>query len=83
MSLKKLKQEFLNFVEQLIKENPDRAKELMTENVIAYLNILKDTKNDKPVLTENGQLVLKFLQEHYETRCWKAKDLAEQIGISS
>ena len=79
----RLKQEFLNFVETLIKENPDRAKELMTDNVIAYLNILKEVKDEKPVLTDNGKLILKYMQEHQDVRCWKAKDLAEQMGISS
>lgn len=55
----------------------------MTDNVIAYLNILKEVKDEKPVLTENGKLILKYMQEHQDVRCWKAKDLAEQMGISS
>ena len=55
----------------------------MTDNVIAYLNILKEVKDEKPVLTENGKLILKYMQEHSDVRCWKAKDLAEQMGISS
>ena len=55
----------------------------MTDNVIAYLNILKEVKDEKPVLTENGKLILKYLQEHQDVRCWKAKDLADQMGISS
>ena len=78
-----MKQEFLNFVEALIKENPEKAKELMTENVVAYLNILKEIKDEKPELTENGKLVLKYMQENQDVRCWKAKDLAERMGISS
>ena len=55
----------------------------MTDNVIAYLNILKEVKDEKPVLTDNGKLILKYMQEHQDVRCWKAKDLAEQMGISS
>ncbi len=55
----------------------------MTENVIAYLNILKEVKDEKPILTDNGKIILQYLQEHVDIRCWKAKDLAEQIGISS
>jgi len=43
-----LKQEFLNFVETLINENPTRAQELMTDDVIAYLNIFKEIKDEKP-----------------------------------
>ena len=78
-----MKQEFLNFIETLIKENPDRANELMTENVKAYLDILKEVKDEKPILTDNGKLLLKYLQDNSDVKCWKAKDLAEQIGISS
>ena len=55
----------------------------MTENVIAYLNILKEVKDEKPVLTENGKIILQYLQENANIRCWKAKDIAERIGISS
>ena len=55
----------------------------MTENVVAYLNILKEIKDEKPELTENGKLVLKYMQEHVDIRCWKAKDLADQMNISS
>ena len=55
----------------------------MTENVVAYLNILKEVKDEKPELTENGKVILNYMQEHKDVRCWKAKDLAEQIGISS
>lgn len=63
--------------------NPKLTEELMTENVKAYLGILKDIKSEKPDLTENGKLILKYLQEHQDIKCWKAKDLADQIGISS
>ena len=35
----------------------------MTENVIAYLNILKEIKDEKPELTENGKIILKYMQE--------------------
>ena len=44
---------------------------------------MREEKNEKSELTENGKLILAYLQEHQETRLWKAKDLAEQMGISS
>ena len=37
-----MKQEFLNFINELIKLNPDKANELMTENVKAYLDMLRE-----------------------------------------
>ena len=78
-----MKQEFLNFVKQLMEANPELTDKLMTENIKAYLDILKEVKDEKPVLTENGKLILKYLQDHQDIRLWKAKDIAEQMGISS
>ena len=78
-----MKEEFLNFINELMKASPKLVDELMTENIQAYLDILKDTKKEKPVLTENGKLILKYLQENLNLKCWKAKDLADLIGISS
>jgi len=67
----------------LIKENPEKANELMTDNIVAYLNILKEDKNKKPVITQNGIPILKYLQEHQDIIMWKAKELADAIGVSS
>ncbi len=78
-----MKNEFLNFVETLMKENPDKTNELMTDNIMAYLNILKEVKEDKPIITENGIKILAFLQENKDVKCWKAKDIADGMGISS
>ena len=77
-----MKQEFLNFVESLMKANPELTNQLMTENIQAYLNILHDVKDEKPILTENGRLVLKYLQEHLDVKAWKAKEIAEQYGMT-
>ena len=79
-----MKQEFLNFVDELMKANPELTEKLMTENISAYIQIMREDKSEKPELTENGRLVLKYLQEHQDTKLWKSKDLAGQMGdISS
>ena len=62
---------------------PDVAEQLMTDNVKAYIDILKDVKDEKPVVTENGQQILKYLQENPDVRTWKAKDLADKMGLMS
>ena len=36
-----MKQEFLNFVNELMKANPELTNKLMTDNIKAYLDILK------------------------------------------
>ena len=64
-------------------ENPDKANELMTDNIKAYLDILRDEKEEKPILTEKGAALLDFLQRNSDVKTWKAKDLAEAMGISS
>ena len=78
-----MKKEFLDFVNELMKANPELTEKLMTDEIHAYLDIFKDAKDDKPVLTENGRLILGYLQDHPETHLWKAKDVADQLGISS
>ena len=78
-----MKKEFLDFLNALIAAAPDVAKELMTDNVKQYIDILMDTTNDKPDLTDNGKLVLKFLQDNKDTTSWKSKDIAEGLFISS
>lgn len=78
-----MKQEFLDFINKLMNANPDLTAKLMTENVKAYLDILTETKDEKPLLTENGKLILKHLQNNSDIKCWKSRDIAEQVGISS
>ena len=74
-----LKQDFVSYVESNFKTNP------MPENLIEYWEKFKgNSTGDKPPFTENGKLILKFLQEHYtENNAWKSKDIAEQLFVSS
>ena len=77
-----MKKEFIDFVNALIAAAPDVAEKLMTENVKAYIDALTDKKNEKPDLTDNGKLVLKWLQ-NAEPGVYKAKDVAEGLFVSS
>lgn len=63
--------------------NPELTNQIMTENIQAYLNILKEDKMEKEELTENGKIILNYLQLNQNIKLWKARDIAEQIGISS
>ena len=78
-----MKEQFLNFVNELMKANPELTRKMMNDDVQAYLNMLNDVKDEKPVLTENGKLLLRYLQEHSDIRTWKAKDVADRLGVSS
>ena len=78
-----MKQEFLNFINSLMEANPELTNQIMTEDIQAYLNILKEDKMEKEELTENGKIILNYLQLNQNVKLWKARDIAEQIGISS
>ena len=74
-----LKQEFIDYVENGCVMNP------MPDRLIPYWEKFKGSvdKGDKPLFTENGKLILTFLQEHPEVELWKAKEIAEGMFISS
>ena len=79
----KLKQEFIEFLNALMAAAPNIVEEKMTPNIQAYINALQDNKIDKPVLTDNGKLILSYLQQHPDKIMLKAKDIAEDLYISS
>ena len=77
-----MKQEFIDFLNALIAAAPEVAEDKMTENVKAYIDALTDKKAEKPILTDNGKMVLKHLQI-VEPKLYKAKDIAEGLFVAS
>ena len=77
-----MKQEFINFLNALMEASPDLVNEIMTDNIRAYIEALMDTKNDKPVLTDNGKVILDYMQK-CDVPMLKARDIAEGLFISS
>ena len=54
------------------------------EDVCMYWEALKGkAETEKPMFTNNGKLILKYMQQHLETPMWKAKEIAEGLFISS
>ena len=86
MSLKNIimskKQEFIKYVNELITAAPGVQP---NEDASLYWSAFcgLDENGEKPLFTDNGKLILKFLQEHQETPMWKARDIAEGLFISS
>lgn len=74
-----LKQDFISYVESNFNANP------MPENLIEYWDKFKggSSGGEKPQFTENGKKILTFLQQHTDTKTWKAKDIAEGMFIAS
>ena len=76
------KQEFISFIEKVLNEHNIHE---LPENVQTYWDAFRETndKSEKPLFTDNGKMILKYLQEHPETTTWKARDIAEGLFISS
>ena len=76
------KQEFIKYVNELIIAAPDVEP---NEDAKLYWDAFcgLDENGEKPMFTDNGKLILKYLQEHQETPMWKARDIAEGLFISS
>ena len=76
------KQEFIKYVNELITAAPAVQP---NEDAKLYWDAFcgLDENGEKPLFTDNGKLILKFLQEHPETAMWKARDIAEGLFISS
>lgn len=84
------KEIFLSYIDKLIDNDIDEKifksyNEEEQQAISSYLNALVETdtsKPDKPALTDNGKLILQFLQGEDE-KFFKAKDIADSIAVSS
>ena len=74
------KQDFVEFIRPYVEENLENMNENCKNYWIAFS--IKEEK-EKPLFTDNGKIILKFLQENNEIETWKSKDIADNIGISS
>lgn len=78
------KQDFINMVEELL-EFPGTGL-IPTEDALAYFDAFKnDNKAEKPQFTDNGKLILKYMQEDQEKtqNMFKAREIGEGIFIPS
>lgn len=77
-----MKQEFLNFLNLLMEAASDVVEKNMTDDIKAYISALSETAKEKPVLTDNGKIVLAYMQQT-QLPIYKSRDIAEALGISS
>ena len=77
-----MKQEFIDFIEDLMKK-ANVSEDDLSENVKAFLDIIKGDalKSEKPIITDNGKLILAHLQKNPEPQ--KSRTMADAMGISS
>lgn len=74
------KEQFIKEVGELIKNKP------LSADAMDYFNGLQVTGDSgKPKFTENGKLVLQYMQQNKDNynNLFKAKDIGEGMGISS
>lgn len=79
------REEFLVWIDELIKNQKDDSTVPMNDSVKAYLDAIRDdsvSDSDKPQFTENGKAILMQLQSMPDGM-YKAKDIAEGMGIAS
>lgn len=74
------KSEFIKYVESLIDGNPI---EMSNEAQLYWEAFKGQGDTEKPILTDNGKIVLKYMQDNTDIPMFKAKDIAEGLGLSS
>ena len=78
------KQEFIKYVDDLMDYTRKMDIPPMNEEAQMYWEAFTSQKEvDKPIFTDNGKLIVKFLQDNPEVPMWKARDIAEGLFISS
>lgn len=76
------KSAFVNFVNDHLFADLDTS--VIDPEVVAYWEALRNNNDAKSVaFTDNGKLILKFLQDNQETESWKSKDIAEGLFVGS
>lgn len=79
-----MKQNFIDFIKALMDAAPEVTSNLMTEEIQTYLDALFEVKDEKPVLTDNGKLILQYMQKEQDNMSnFKARDIGEGLFISS
>lgn len=76
------KAEFIEWVESLINGQEEPIEP--SENARIYWEAFKSKEEtEKPLFTDNGKLILKYLQDNPDIEMAKAKDIGEGLFISS
>lgn len=79
-----MKEDFVKFLEKLMDANPELTESMMNENIKTYIDVLtKGETKDKPLFSDNGLVVFKFMRENKETTAWPAKAIAAEVNLTS
>ena len=76
------KEKFVKAVQEALFDKVDLTE--MDPDVVAYWEAFKGKEEaDKPMFTDNGKIILKYLQDNPDIISAKAKDIGEGLFISS
>lgn len=77
-----MKEEFLNFLDELMSIDETKTNELMTDNIQAYIKVLREGDvSTKPEITDKGKVILAYLKDI--TVPMKSVDIANGMGVAS
>jgi DNA-binding MarR family transcriptional regulator len=77
------KQKFISFINDLINDN-NIDLNLVDPDIATYWETFTAIEEkEKPMFTDNGKLILKYLQDNQGTQLWKSRDIAEGLFVSS
>lgn len=74
------KQSFINEMQSLI--NSVNYEWQSEEAKIYWEALSSQYEAEKPTFTDNGKLILKYMQDNQEIEHWKARDIGEGMFIS-
>ena len=76
------KEAFINDITRLLEDAPEKY---LSPEALDYWNGLNAAGGGKATFTENGKMILRYMQETYEkyNNLFKAKEIGEGLGISS
>lgn len=81
------KEMFINEVSNIIQnQTGQKMEDILSSDALDFWNGLNATgDSERPTFTENGKLVLGYMQANKDTynNLFKAKDIGEGLGISS
>ena len=77
------KEKFIDEISKLLQDNPEN---FLSSDALDFWNGLQITEDsEKPAFTENGKLILKYIQDNKASynNLFKAKEIGEGLKISS
>ena len=77
------KQEFISYVKDLMDATSEYPVPMSEDARLYWEAFCGTTEAEKPIFTDNGKLILKWMQENTSDPMLRAKDIAEGLFINS